>query len=267
MVGLLERSNQPKRFQVCFPGSKQLSKGTKWQAEIWEVSKIEGEEVYFVCHRDFESTCTDNCVSAWLWQDHIHKIRQNYTRDFKSKDITKKQIAVATYLIDKLALRAGNEKVLSYWMYSLQWFCMMGHSCTQDIFLSAYISSTSCPSPSVFCFELCWHILHATSILVRMTMRLILLVAVRWRSIMLLVCLRISFRSWSLLFILNGYSLWYILLMLSDVWWPLQFDFLGKDSIRYFNTVEVELPVYNAIEEFRAGISHDLSQLIHFFMS
>jgi DNA topoisomerase-1 len=43
-------------------------------------------------------------------KDHIHKIRQNYTKDFRSKDVTKKQIAVATYLIDKLALRAGNEK-------------------------------------------------------------------------------------------------------------------------------------------------------------
>ncbi|KAK1291341.1 DNA topoisomerase 1 [Acorus calamus] len=30
--------------------------------------------------------------------------------DFTNKDITKRQIAVATYLIDKLALRAGNEK-------------------------------------------------------------------------------------------------------------------------------------------------------------
>jgi DNA topoisomerase-1 len=35
----------------------------------------------------------------------------NYTKDFRSKDQAKKQIAVATYLIDKLALRAGNEKV------------------------------------------------------------------------------------------------------------------------------------------------------------
>ena len=139
MVGLLEWSNQPKRFQVCFPGSKQFTKGTKWQAKIWEVSKIEGDEVQFVCHRDFELACTNNCVSSWLWQDHIHKIRQNYTKDFRSKDTTKKQIAVATYLIDKLALRAGNEKVLSYWTYYLQWFYMMGHSCTQDIFVSAYI--------------------------------------------------------------------------------------------------------------------------------
>ncbi|CAA6672360.1 unnamed protein product [Spirodela intermedia] len=43
-------------------------------------------------------------------KDYIHSIRRNYTRDFTSKDDTKRQIAVATYLIDKLALRAGNEK-------------------------------------------------------------------------------------------------------------------------------------------------------------
>lgn len=68
-----------------------------------------------MCHVDFKSSCTDNHLSAWPWQDHIHNIRVNYTKDFKSSDTTKKQIAVATYLIDKLALRAGNEKVLSYW--------------------------------------------------------------------------------------------------------------------------------------------------------
>ena len=45
-------------------------------------------------------------------QDYIHGIRTAYTKDFASKDPMKKQIAVATYLIDKLALRAGNEKVL-----------------------------------------------------------------------------------------------------------------------------------------------------------
>lgn len=46
-------------------------------------------------------------------QDYIHGIRETYTKDFASKDLTKRQIAVATYLIDKLALRAGNEKVTS----------------------------------------------------------------------------------------------------------------------------------------------------------
>jgi DNA topoisomerase-1 len=44
-------------------------------------------------------------------QSHIGKIRAAYTKGFTSKDITKQQIAVATYFIDKLALRAGNEKV------------------------------------------------------------------------------------------------------------------------------------------------------------
>lgn len=32
-----------------------------------------------------------------------------------------------------------------------------------------------------------------------------------------------------------------------------QFDFLGKDSIRYQNEVEVELPVFKAIQQFRTG--------------
>ncbi|KAH6811545.1 DNA topoisomerase I alpha [Perilla frutescens var. frutescens] len=47
---------------------------------------------------------------ARLLKDYIQGIRTAYTRDFTSNDPTKKQIAVATYLIDKLALRAGNEK-------------------------------------------------------------------------------------------------------------------------------------------------------------
>jgi DNA topoisomerase IB len=60
---------------------------------------------------------------------HVHKIRDTYTKDFRSKDKTKKQIAVATYLIDKLALRAGNEKVLS------------NLSSLTDIYELGYISS------------------------------------------------------------------------------------------------------------------------------
>jgi len=32
-----------------------------------------------------------------------------------------------------------------------------------------------------------------------------------------------------------------------------QFNFLGKDSIKYENTVEVELPVYNAILKLQKG--------------
>lgn len=41
---------------------------------------------------------------------HIDVIRENYKEDFKSKEMRIRQRAVAMYFIDKLALRAGNEK-------------------------------------------------------------------------------------------------------------------------------------------------------------
>ncbi|KAJ8437359.1 hypothetical protein Cgig2_023464 [Carnegiea gigantea] len=47
---------------------------------------------------------------ARMLKDYIQGIREAYMKDFNSKDMTKRQIAVATYLIDRLALRAGNEK-------------------------------------------------------------------------------------------------------------------------------------------------------------
>ncbi|KAM3390362.1 hypothetical protein ACQJBY_012142 [Aegilops geniculata] len=101
-------------------------------------------------------------------KDHIKIIRANYTKDFRSKEQVKKQIAVATYLIDKLALRAGNEK-------------------DDD------------EADTVGCCTL---------------------------KVENVTCLPPN---------------------------KLQFDFLGKDSIRYLNTVEVEPPVYEAIKEFCAG--------------
>ncbi|KAL4376606.1 hypothetical protein GQ457_02G037250 [Hibiscus cannabinus] len=46
---------------------------------------------------------------ARMLKEYIKNIRAAYTKDFTSKDATKRQISVATYLIGKLALRAGNE--------------------------------------------------------------------------------------------------------------------------------------------------------------
>ncbi|KAF8633333.1 hypothetical protein AX17_004505 [Amanita inopinata Kibby_2008] len=43
-------------------------------------------------------------------KSHVDRIRQNYTRDLKSKVMAERQRATAMYFIDKLALRAGNEK-------------------------------------------------------------------------------------------------------------------------------------------------------------
>ncbi|KAG6790216.1 hypothetical protein POTOM_006364 [Populus tomentosa] len=101
-------------------------------------------------------------------KDYIHNIRAAYTKDFASKDITKRQIAVATYLIDKLALRAGNEK-------DDDEADTVG-CCTLKV------ANVECIPPN-----------------------------------------------------------------------KLKFDFLGKDSIRYENTVEVELPVYKAIGHFQVA--------------
>ncbi|KAF2303812.1 hypothetical protein GH714_023548 [Hevea brasiliensis] len=102
-------------------------------------------------------------------KDHIDNIRAAYQKDFKSKDIAKKQIAVATYLIDKLALRAGNEK-------------------DDD------------EADTVGCCTL---------------------------KVANVECIPGSFN--------------------------LKFDFLGKDSIRYENTVEVKPEVYEAIGTFQKG--------------
>ncbi|XVF70764.1 hypothetical protein PTKIN_Ptkin11bG0188500 [Pterospermum kingtungense] len=112
---------------------------------------------------------------ARMLKDYIKNIRAAYTKDFTNKDVMKRQIAVATYLIDKLALRAGNEK-------DDDEADTVG-CCTLKV------GNVECIPPN-----------------------------------------------------------------------KLKFDFLGKDSIQYVNTVEVELPVYKAIGQFqtRKSKSDDL---------
>ncbi|EFO18685.1 DNA topoisomerase I [Loa loa] len=61
-------------------------------------SKIKGEKDY----EKFET--------ARRLKDVVENIRENYTKDLKSKEMRVRQRAVALYFIDKLALRAGNEK-------------------------------------------------------------------------------------------------------------------------------------------------------------
>eukprot|EP00850_Spirogloea_muscicola_P022991 SM000322S12508 [mRNA] locus=s322:25149:29542:- [translate_table: standard] len=106
-------------------------------------------------------------------KNYIADIRRTYTKNFDAKDMTKKQLAVATYLIDRLALRAGNEK-------------------DED------------EADTVGCCSL--KVEHVK--------------------------------------LIPPHSL--------------QFDFLGKDSIRYFNTVEVEQKVYRCVGEFQKGKKSDV---------
>ncbi|KAF9626212.1 hypothetical protein IFM89_031339 [Coptis chinensis] len=105
---------------------------------------------------------------ARLLKEYIENIRVNYAKDFTNKDVVKRQVAVATYLIDKLALRAGNEK-------------------DDD------------EADTVGCCTL------------------------KVENVKLVPPNK------------------------------LEFDFLGKDSVRYFNTVDVEVPVYKAIGQFKSG--------------
>lgn len=43
-------------------------------------------------------------------QSHVDRIRADYTEDLKNKSMALRQRATAMYFIDRLALRAGNEK-------------------------------------------------------------------------------------------------------------------------------------------------------------
>ena len=43
-------------------------------------------------------------------QDHVDDIRAQYERDWSSTNLATRQMGVALYFIDKLALRAGHEK-------------------------------------------------------------------------------------------------------------------------------------------------------------
>ncbi|CAG9806692.1 unnamed protein product [Chironomus riparius] len=61
-------------------------------------SKIKGEKDYM------------KYETARRLKSKIDKIRDTYTAEFKSKEMRIRQRAVALYFIDKLALRAGNEK-------------------------------------------------------------------------------------------------------------------------------------------------------------
>ncbi|KAF8409650.1 hypothetical protein HHK36_005728 [Tetracentron sinense] len=149
----------PREFKYVFLAASSSLKGQS-DKEKYEKARLLKVKPSML----FQFSASNDCSSL----DYIHNIRATYTKDFISKDATKRQIAVATYLIDKLALRAGNEK-------------------DDD------------EADTVGCCTL------------------------KVENVTLVPPNK------------------------------LQFDFLGKDSIRYFNTVEVELLVYKAIGQFKTG--------------
>ncbi|CAN0915822.1 DNA topoisomerase 1 alpha [Linum grandiflorum] len=157
----------PKEFKYVFLAASSSLKGQSDKEKYEKARKLKVEIIVFSCF-SVEFFLEGNESNYMLLQDYIRSIRTAYTRDFTSKDVTKRQIAVATYLIDKLALRAGNEK-------DDDEADTVG-CCTLKV------SNVECVPPNM-----------------------------------------------------------------------IKFDFLGKDSIRYENTVEVELPVFKAIGQFQTS--------------
>jgi DNA topoisomerase IB len=51
-----------------------------------------------------------SCVQARALKKCIDVIRKDYKKNMQSSDVGEAQLAVTTYLVDKLALRAGGEK-------------------------------------------------------------------------------------------------------------------------------------------------------------
>ncbi|VDN82851.1 unnamed protein product [Brugia pahangi] len=135
-------------------------------------SKIKGEKDY----EKFET--------ARRLKDIVGSIRENYTKDLKSKEMRVRQRAVALYFIDKLALRAGNEK---------------------DVDEAA--DTVGCCSLRCFVDQ---NVTYDDACCVRF------------------------------------YQLKFVLICSYVV----EFDFLGKDSIRYYNKVPVEKRVFKNLKLF-----------------
>lgn len=101
----------PKEFKYVFLAASSTLKG---QSDKEKYEKSRTLKVSMAAGTD-NSTFSDFdlLVSQYFCncQNYIEDIRKTYTKNFGSADMTTRQIAVATYLIDRLALRAGNEKV------------------------------------------------------------------------------------------------------------------------------------------------------------
>ncbi|XP_053400994.1 DNA topoisomerase I, mitochondrial-like [Mercenaria mercenaria] len=123
--GMLKRRVQPEDVIInCSKDSKvpQPPKGHKWKKVqhdnkvTWLASwneNIQGQIKYVMLN------ASSRLKGEKDWQKYetarrlhkcVDKIRANYQEDWKSKEMRIRQRAVAMYFIDKLALRAGNEK-------------------------------------------------------------------------------------------------------------------------------------------------------------
>ena len=145
----------------------------EWIASWRDSIKGKIKYVWLAEHSTFKATSDMKKFNvAQRLKKNLKNIREQNAKFYKSKDFKKMQLGTATYLIDKLALRVGNEK---------------GEDEADTVGLTSL------------------RVEHIT---------------------------------------LEGHD-------------TITFDFLGKDSIRYFNTIKVEPEIYQNLIEFIKGKEHD----------
>merc|ERR1719402_1532973 len=123
--GMIKRRIQPEDVIInCSKDSKipKPPEGHKWKkvqhdnTVTWLASWIEnvqGQGKYIMLNPSSKLKGEKDMMKyekARQLKEHIHKIREDYEADFKSKEMRVRQRSVALYFIDRLALRAGNEK-------------------------------------------------------------------------------------------------------------------------------------------------------------
>ena len=123
--GMLKRRVMPEDVIInCSKGSKVPSPpaGHKWKemrhdnTVTWLASwteNVQGQTKYIMLNAASKLKGEKDWMkyeTARKLHKRIRKIRENYREDWKSKEMKIRQRAVALYFIDKLALRAGNEK-------------------------------------------------------------------------------------------------------------------------------------------------------------
>nr|XP_039265207.1 DNA topoisomerase I, mitochondrial-like [Styela clava] len=124
-MGKIKKRLQAKDIIInCSKGSKVPSPppGQKWKevrhdnTVTWLVSwteNIQGQNKYIMLNANSRikgEKDWQKYETARKLKDRVDKIRQDYWRDMKSQEMAIRQRAVALFFIDKLALRAGNEK-------------------------------------------------------------------------------------------------------------------------------------------------------------
>jgi hypothetical protein len=167
-------------------------------------------------------------------QQCIDKIRAEYNSHLKDKEMMVRQRATALYLIDKLALRVGNEKdteeeadTVGCCSLRVEHVEVRTRATSGEFFLIGYQ-------------PLCFFVTDTVVLMVQLFTFVWL--CQRTASLQFFVgCIR------GIMELLHGHNGFGLQVEEPD---QVSFDFLGKDSIRYCNTVTVEPQVFKNIKIF-----------------